>query len=209
MQRIKLVQLLFCLSISLSVSAQSPSGFVALETRLLLASELSLDFQVTATGAVQASIAGTLEKTALGEIHLSAEGNFAGQNIDLVIARNQQGFQFGNRDDPQSAQPPAELWEALILGFTRMGILHNIANLSAGAMPDHAEGGVDEWVLASNVTNTDASYNFDIIVADIPSGSATLSTDETGNPIMREQTVVFPGGEMRVVETYSNVSLRE
>lgn len=90
-----------------------------------------------------------------------------------------------------------------------MGILHNIANLSAGGMPDHATGGVDEWVLVSNVEVAAAAYNFDIIVADIPSGSATLTTDEIGNPTMRKQTVVFPGGEMRVVETYSNVSLNE
>jgi len=183
--------------------------FAALEARLLLANELSLDFQVTVSGAVQASIAGTLEKTALGEIHLSAKGGFAGQNIDLIIARNQQGFQFGNREDPQSAQPPAELWEALVLGFTRMGILHNIANLTAGAMPDHAEGDVDNWVLVSNVKNTGESFDFDIIVADIRSGSATLSTDEIGNPITHEQTIVFPGGEMKVVEAYSSFSLSE
>ncbi|MFT7471831.1 MAG: hypothetical protein ACI8XU_001727 [Kiritimatiellia bacterium] len=209
MERIKLALFLFCWSVSLLASAQNSSDFTALETRLLAADELSLDFEVTAAGAVQASIAGTLEKNASGEVRLTAKGNFAGQYIDLVITRNQQSFQFGNRESPQSAEAPAELWKALMLGFTRMGILHNIANLSSGAMPDHAEGGVDEWVLVSNVKIVDASYIFDIVVDDIPSGSASLTTDEIGNPSKREQTVAFPGGEMRVVEMYSNVSLSE
>src|SRR5690606_29242932 len=38
------------------------------------------------------------------------------------------------------------LREALAVGFMRMGLLHNVARLFAGAAPDHAEGGVTDWV---------------------------------------------------------------
>ncbi|MEX0963943.1 MAG: hypothetical protein WDZ52_07895 [Pseudohongiellaceae bacterium] len=65
-------------------------------------------------------------------ILLTATGNFAGQAVDLVVAQNERRFEYGNRASPASTEPPAELWDALIVSFTRMGILHNIAALSAG-----------------------------------------------------------------------------
>jgi hypothetical protein len=49
------------------------------------------------------------------------------------------------------ADAPAGLTEALVLGFTRMGILHNLARLTRGAAPDHADGGVREWVEVRDV----------------------------------------------------------
>lgn len=192
-----------------AANAQLPSQFDRLESSLLGATTLSLDFQVVATGAISVSIEGSLRRTAAGEIALNASGEFAGQDVDLVALQRGQSFEYGSRAAPTTIAAPAALWEALVIGFTRMGILHNVANLSAGAMPDHAEGGAAEWVLVRNVREDGNSFAFDILVSDTPSGSATLRVDDEGNPEVRRQTVAFPGGEMHVVETYASVTHSE
>lgn len=199
------LQLFLCAS----VSAQPAVQFTEMEQRLLDSRELSLTFQVIASGAVQASINGMLAKHANGDIDLEARGDFAGQAIDLIVALHGDRFEYGDRSNPLSAEPPAELWQALLIGLTRMGVLHNIAQLSAGAMPDHADGGVADWVQATNIEQIDRSFAFDINVSGIPSGSATLSFDEPGATGLRLQTVAFPGGEMKVREAYVNIRRSE
>lgn len=201
---ILLVSTLLTLSLALNSSAQPAAQFSMIEDKLLAADELALNFRVTASGAVAAAISGSLEKTTEGHIDLIAKGVFAGQDIDLFVSSDGSRIEFGSRSDPQSAETPAELWQALVIGFTRMGVLHNIANLTANLPPDHSAGGVSEWVQATNITHRGQSYDFDIMVSDTPSGSATLNIDDEGFPASREQTVEFPGGAMTVLETYSD-----
>ncbi len=195
------------LTLSNPAMAQAAAQFHSLENKYLDAEELSLSFRVTATGAVQAAIEGSLRKTAAGSIYLAAIGTFAGQDIDLIAEQNEEELRFGARSNPQTVEPASHLWEALVLGFTRMGILHNIATLSAGAAPDHSGGGVNEWVVVENVLRDAQTYSFAIIVAGQPSGSAKLVVDAEEIPILREQIVAFPGGEMQVEEAYSNISI--
>ncbi|GJM14366.1 MAG: hypothetical protein DHS20C12_27690 [Pseudohongiella sp.] len=196
--------LLFFLSLVLcaNASAQPLDAFYQFEQRLLDSKNLDLPFHVVATGAVEANIRGTLRKRENGDIELSAAGSFAGQELDLIAALRDERFMYGNRLNPVSGEAPADLWRSLVIGLTRMGVLHNIANLSANTIPDHAGGGVADWVTVTNMQNIEESFAFDIVVADTPSGSATLAFDKLGFPGIRHQTVAFPGGEMRVVETY-------
>jgi hypothetical protein len=49
--------------------------------------------------------------------------------------------------------------------------------------------------------------SFEISVAGVPSGSASLEIDSQGRPVVRRQTVRFSSGEMRVVERYSTVAI--
>ena len=197
--------LLLQLIMATTASAQIPDSIAELENRLLGSQIFSLDFQVSTSGAVGVNIEGSLKKDAAGDISLHAVGEFAGQEVDLFANKAAQSFEFGSRAAPQNATPPPALWEALLIGFTRMGILHNIANLSANMAPDHADGGVAEWVVVQNEVKTANQLTFDILVSNTPSGSAILFLNEDGLPERRQQTVAFPGGEMRVVETYSNV----
>ena len=41
---------------------------------------------------------------------------------------------------------PIHLEEAMIVGFVRMGLFHNIVRLSGGYCPDRAEGGIGDWI---------------------------------------------------------------
>jgi hypothetical protein len=187
------------------------AAFKALEERLLNAQVVQLAFHVTAEGAVTADIHGTLDIETGTAIQLKGSGLFAGDSIDLELRAEDDRFDFGNRPHRTVTSTPRELREALLIGLTRMGILHNLARLTGNAPPDHADGGVRDWVVVDSFAvdpQHDSAMSFALIVAGKPSGSATLEFAPAGHPVERRQTVRFPSGEMRVVERYSNVSIK-
>jgi hypothetical protein len=107
---------------------------------------------------------------------------------------------------------PDGLNEAIVIGMTRMGILHNLAQLVGGQPPDHMEGGVRDWArvvaIESSADEDDAGhpllrFDFGLVVAGQPSGTASLWIDAVSRlPLRREQTVQFASGEMKVIEVY-------
>jgi hypothetical protein len=105
---------------------------------------------------------------------------------------------------------PDHLRTALVLGLTRMGILHNLARLNGGRPPDHGDGNVREWVVPRDVTwlgvnegnDSPRGVRFAIEVAGARTAEASLWLDREGWPQRRTQTVRFPGGEMQVTEEY-------
>lgn len=210
MKRI-LVRLLAVLITLLSLAAQSAelNALTELEEKLLTAKEVSFSFSVTAQGAVTANLTGTVSVNRLGRTNLTVEGDFAGQTLSLALYNDQGDLRFGPVERMRTTTEPAQLSEALIIGITRMGILHNIARLSASEAPDHAEGGVQDWVTVNGVVAPANSrrINFNIVVADEPSGSASVLLDPFGMIVKRDQTVEFPQGEMVVVERYSNLQI--
>jgi hypothetical protein len=93
-----------------------------------------------------------------------------------------------------------------------MGILHNLARLTAGAAPDRTDGTVRSWVEAVEPVWYDGTpevgahgVSFGIRVAGQTSGRATLCLDAEGGPLGPDQVVEFPGGEMRVRERYVSI----
>lgn len=179
--------------------------FTELERRLLEADRVGLDFQVTAEGAASISVEGSLRKSAAGGLEIRAAGEFAGRPVDLLLRTRGETYEFGAAQAPTSAPVPPRLWEAVTLGLTRMGILHNLARLTGNAAPDHAAGGASDWVVVDGFRGADGGMGFDITVSGRPSGSAVLQLDPEGLPAVRRQTVQFPNGEMRVTERYSAV----
>lgn len=180
--------------------------FSALEDRLLNAVIVRFDFHVNAQGAFEADLRGALNIGPEKQVQLTASGHFGGQPVDLLLRSEGEEFEFGNQTNRPIAARPAYLEEALLIGLTRMGILHNLARLTSASAPDHADGGVREWVtvgsFAAGSGNSD-TLSFDLTVAGQPAGSASLEIDSQGRPIVRQQTVQFPSGDMRVVERYS------
>lgn len=183
--------------------------FGALEASLRDASLVEIRCVVTSTGAVISSLEGTLRIEPGNVVTLRFAGSFAGTEVDLRLASDGERVtgEAGGVTFDQAA-PPA-LVEALLVGFTRMGVLHNLAMLSAGQLPDHSTGGVRDWVQVSDF-RLDADsrqpgrvVRFQITVDGAPAGGAGLVIDpETGEPLQRTQRVAFPGGEMLVLERY-------
>ena len=173
-----------------------------------------LPFTVEADGAVEAALTGDLFLGAEGEARLQAEGTFAGRPLDVLLVSDGTRMTWTGQETPVSV--PSGLRDALVVGLTRMGILHNLARLSGGAPPDHMEGGVRDWVVLSPDTAGAAPEAVEagpdlartITVAGTPSGSFRLVFGPGGAaPRVRRQGVDFPQGRMDVVERYPTLAL--
>lgn len=180
--------------------------FSELERRLAQR-PLRLRFEATSEGAFEAAMTGEL--AIADEVELSVTGRFGELAVDSRLWTQGDRLRAGPRGAPTLDVPrPPELEAALVIGLVRMGVLHNVARLVAGAPPDHGDGGVTDWVQAidlAHATPPDGAgdgLRFGLVVAGQPSGSAALWLDAHGLPRWREQTVEFPGGQMRVVERY-------
>ena len=183
----------------------------ALENRLLDANVARLAFHVTAEGAFQADIRGELNIEPGGRVGLTGTGFFGPDSVDLFLLSERGKLEYGNGPDRTTIPTPSYLTESLLIGLSRMGILHNLARLTENAPPDHAGGGVLDWVVLDSFQADTAAIAetypviFAMTVAGEPSGTASLEIDRNGYPAVRRQTVQFPEGEMRVVERYENV----
>ena len=188
------------------------SALAEVERWLLESAPLQIQFIVTSEGAVETNLRGALALLEADGLNLTADGQFMGADQMLRLAADGRRITVASPADSSEVAQPAGLREAVVIGFTRMGILHNLARLVAGAPPDHMEGGVRDWVQAVDIAwgpremvdDIEAlTLDFDIVVSGSPAGSARLYLDAmTEQPIRRTQTVQFPEGEMRVVETY-------
>jgi hypothetical protein len=188
--------------------------FAEIENRLLKASVISGRFTASAEGAVSASLQGALETSRGAEIDLNATGTFGEDGVTLYLRSDGRTMEGGNAGRMFRENAPAGLTEALLLGLTRMGILHNLARLAGGAAPDRAEGGVGEWVEVRDIEFAPATgqeepgsgligLRFVIYVSGRQAAEATLWLDpHSGLPVRREQVVAFPGGAMTVTESY-------
>ena len=177
-----------------------------LEAELLNSPTLTVSFEVIATGAFAAELRGTLTIMDDDQTSLRADGSFGGEPVSLHLDSTDTGLVGGNGDNQFAVAQPAALREALIIGLTRMGILHNLARLTSVQLPDHADGGVQNWVQADSLTGGGDSLSFSIIVAGQTSGEATLLFSDPQTLLGREQVVNFPGGSMQVTESYTITS---
>lgn len=182
----------------------------ALEEQLLSARAREVAFQVTAEGAFEASIQGRLELPDGDELTLEALGTFGADSVALQLeARGDRMVWSNSGASAEDAVPPA-LKEGVVIGWVRMGVLHNLARLIAGSPPDRTDGGVRRWVRVEElawvegveVQEGERGIAFRILVQDQPVGRATLRLNSEGMPVGREQVVEFPGGQMRVSERY-------
>lgn len=197
-----------------ALQIEDPQGlFAALEDRLIAAGDVEIDYDVTAEGAVEVDLRGNLRILDGKVTEVAARGRFAGKEVDLLLRSDGGHYEFGNGPDRTSSPTPAYLNEALLIGLTRMGILHNLAMLVGNAPPDGADGGVRDWAVVESFSFEDAEgaregsrvVSFSMVVAGTPAGSVALEINADGNPVLRRQTVHFPGGHMQVVERYTSV----
>jgi hypothetical protein len=186
--------------------------FAQLEQELLRRPELQVSFHITSQGAFAAELEGVLTLGAGSGTSLVAEGTFGDEPVTLSLSASEGQMSGGSQERTFQEPLPNGMREALVIGLTRMGLLHNLARLVAGSPPDRADGSVREWVQVRNVAwepgrgdiPGSRGLRFDIWVGGRAAGEGTLwlDVDGEGPPVLREQIVRFPGGEMRVTERY-------
>lgn len=201
MHSIPLIFIGFLLSASALGAYENPLEIV--EHKLLNAEGMSLTFELSSEGAVASSLSGSLSLCSGNRTLIQSKGEIFGQEVRNSLRSDGQNMKLNQ----QQKAIPANLNEAIVVGFLRMGLLHNLVRLSGNLLPDHAEGGVTEWVQIPGVGGNRDKIFFDILVAGNRAGRADLVFSGSGLPARRSQTVYFGSEEMKVSETYSDFSL--
>jgi hypothetical protein len=186
---------------------------IDLERRLQDARRVELAFEIQSEGTVVSHLRGTLVWTRDGEFHLEANGEFEGQAQQLELRGDAATLEVRVAGQTRhSGTRPAKLIEAVVLSFTRQGLLHNLAMAVGGLPPSLADGGFGEWIKVvepqlgpPELRGSDEvrPLEFQLEIEAQHVGHATLWLGADALPIEREQTVEFPEGQMKVVERYS------
>jgi hypothetical protein len=204
---------------ALWAAGENSSELMALlETRLLGARRVVIEAELHSTGAVAAEFKGSTELGERNRGRGSYTGQLAQQAAALAFDSDGRTLQLSRGAETRAEAVGAESNRALLVGLLRMGLLHNVARLHGLEGPDHAGGGVEQWVVLEGFRPTTyalegelegaMSFGFDLVVGGEPAGSARLWLDPaSGLPRRREQTVRFPQGEMKVVEDYKRFVL--
>ena len=191
-----------------------PALLAQLEQRLLAARRVAIEATIESTGAIPASLKGRGELRERNRATVTFAGSFAGRAADLALLADGRIARLKNGAQVRTEPVGREANRAVLLGLTRMGLLHNLARLTSLSGADHGHGGVEQWVSLDGFRPTTfaqggelaglMSFGFDVMVAGAPSASARLWIDPaTGLPRRRQQTVRFPQGEMTVIENYT------
>jgi hypothetical protein len=180
--------------------------FTELETRLERARTVELHATISSSGAVDADVNADLFLGEGQRARLYVRGTFSGEHVDALYVTDGTQARI-NRRPPVPAPPDVRL--AFVRGLCAMGLLHNAARLVDGHGPDHAEGGVAQFVRGDRPRMADEglAVAIDVMVHDEQVGEAVLLLDEEGRPRDRTQLVHFGDGDMRVREIYSGVKL--
>lgn len=197
------------------LAGDAGQAFARMEQRLL-DSDFLLAFEIVSSGAYEADFTGTVEIRGPADVSLRADGKFAGEQAAIRLHSTDGAMSGGNGDAAFAGPTPPAMRDALVLGFTRMGLLHNLAVMSAGTPPDRAAGGIRDWVQAGNLRPGQPAViegvpaktlHFDVLVDGAVAATATLWLRvDSGLPLRREQVVDFDGSEMRVVESYRSLT---
>lgn len=174
------------LAAACSGDCRAQALFQTMERRLLARMPAQLEVVSHAEGAVQADA--TTQVSVGPATRLHAQGTFLGKPF-------QKSF-----DQPTTPG----LRDAVLLGLTRMGLLHNVANLSQDLPPEHADGTLRDWLQVAKFRRVKGGVAFSVLLDGKDVGPVTLLIDARSKlPRKRTQVVHFPGADMNVTETYS------
>jgi hypothetical protein len=181
----------------------SSNPFEKLEQQFLDSEGINLAFEISSEGAVKSALTGRLALCKGNRIKLQSSGDLFGQPVNNSLQSDGQVMNLNQ----QQQNLPSKLNEAVVVGLLRMGLLHNLARLGGNLAPDHAGGGVADWVQVPVVRVNSDNLFFDILVAGTRAGKAELVLSDDGLPLTREQIVYFGSEQMNVTESYTDLSL--
>ena len=159
--------------------------FQTMERKLLSAQPLQLEVESHADGAVKADATSEVSVGPATRVH--TKGNFMGAPFAKDF------------DQPTTG----DMRDALVLGLSRMGLLHNVVNISQDNGIDHAKGGARDWLEPYDFKRVKGGVAYALRVSGKQTSEVTLLIDpKTARPKKRDMVVHFPNGTMHVIETY-------
>lgn len=170
-----------------NATVADPSAITAIEEQLMNVNVGTLRYMVETRGTVTMIARGT----ALWRPDI----------LRVDVSGTIDGEEKGRRHEPEPVPPNGK--RALVQGFVRMGITHNLYRVLNGQNIEGEEQGLQN-VEVTNVRHVESQrqYLFDIVVNGARIGEVQLWLQPDGRPSRREQTVHFPNGDMHVTENY-------
>ncbi len=193
-----------------SAPAEDPeAAFTTMEQRLLAASSISFDFQVAVEGVLEGAFTGSASVASDGALTIHAEGRFIERDLVMDLSTDADSIRMVTSEMSDVVPRQSDTFNAVVVGLTRMGFMHNLAALTTVSPPEQGEGGIQTWVTVTNFSESEvgeysSGVAFDIFIEEERSSSAVLAIID-GVPALRRQVVSFPGGEMIVTEEFSNL----
>jgi hypothetical protein len=181
---------LFAAACASTPSATPEQRIAAVEQRLDKASQWSMAFNTTTTGAVESHFTGTMNVLPHNFAAIDADGFFHGQPAHIRW---------------EASGSPSQVSHALSIGVVRLGITHDLATLAGGAKTiDNAEGGVDQALKMTNLAwdAQNKKFTYHIVVDGQDTGTGELRVGRGDMPRSRVLDVKFPNGIMHVEEHY-------
>ncbi len=184
----------------------------ALENRMLAIDPRQIQFVISAEGGPDAELRGALILLGDEGLEISADGEYDGQPRALRLTADERRVRLGEGADSIVVPRPAGLEEAVVIGFTRVGILPNLQRIAARMPLNHVEGGVRDQVVVKDIAwgpsetvegRPAISLEYALEVNGGPAGEVRLYLDEeTELPLRRQHVVLSPEGDSSVTETY-------
>ncbi len=196
----------------------------AMETNLLKLKNRRLKFRTEATGAISAAFEGEAVFKKGSVMEFRTAGKFAGKDYKLFLDCDGAKLRGGFADKPFEIDCPGGLRSGIVIGMSRMGLMHNISRLVSNKPPERIDGTVFKWLEVS-----DLKFAKDH-APDTPQAGAALKHKDkklmvvfftlgvegaknagdvelwidtkTNLPAYRSITVHFPQGDMFVTEKY-------
>ncbi len=183
-----------------------------IEQKVLSADSFRLVFEIVSQGQMESKVEGELRLATGGRVRLEAKGSIAGEDMSVLLISDGDRLYLRSPAGSQITETPKEIREALVKGLVRMALLHNLAQLARGRTPERAEGGIEEWVAASEFSLDEQTslhgvsaipLHFDITIGGRDVAEATLWISAAKKPIQRRQTIYHQIGATTIKETYS------
>ncbi|HEY4640387.1 MAG TPA: hypothetical protein VII75_03515 [Thermoanaerobaculia bacterium] len=186
----KLVIIALLLAACASAPPAPPAERIAAaEKELEGMKQVSIHFTTRTTGAVESHFNGTMNVL---------QGNIASIDADGEMMNKPSTIRWS------ASGSPSQVSHALIVTLVRMGLTHDLYNLSDKKPPEFLEGGVDDNLkidhLQWDAKEKKIAYHLNVQKQDVGEGELWLGRHDF--PVRRKLTVHFPNGDMKVDEQY-------
>ena len=170
-------------------------------------------------GRIESHFDGTIVAGPDGKMRLALQGAFGGKDVDALLVcdgRTMRGGTSGQRFELDAAPG---LRQGMVVGFVRMGLMHDAARLASGRMPDYVDGSAGAHLAVVGASHAAGEemrghatelWSFALYVDHEHAADEMLWLDaSTGLPVRRRVVVHLPEGDMDDGEEYDEFAVGE